>query len=213
LYATCPRVASARSYAVDEDGDVNHMRTTVTILNEEHDEGIFVDSYSNLGFRLSNGIRVVGPCAVFPRTILHWNVKDVKDINEESLSLFAMLEPKIDILVLGVGERENMGKVNMDVIKFLRANKINIELLPTDQALSTFNFLNAEKRFVAGAFIPPTYVDVNEDEDIYADVPDSQKPEVAGYIDDDITEMMKQGKEVREAWKEKLRKEKGDDGF
>ena len=36
-----------------------------------------------------------------------------------------------DILVLGVGERENLNKVDTNVIKFLRENKINVEILPT----------------------------------------------------------------------------------
>jgi NADH dehydrogenase [ubiquinone] 1 alpha subcomplex assembly factor 3 len=38
---------------------------------------------------------VLGPMAIFPRTVLSWNVGSVDDINEDSLSLFCMLEPKI----------------------------------------------------------------------------------------------------------------------
>lgn len=34
-----------------------------------------------------------------------------------------------------------------------------------DQALATFNFLNSERRYVAGAFIPPEYTYVYTDED------------------------------------------------
>jgi len=33
-----------------------------------------------------------------------------------------------------------------------------------EQAVSTFNFLCAEKRYVAGAFIPPTKVEMADDE-------------------------------------------------
>ena len=36
-----------------------------------------------------------------------------------------------DILILGVGERENMKKIDSKIIKHLRASKINVELLPT----------------------------------------------------------------------------------
>ena len=32
-----------------------------------------------------------------------------------------------------------------------------------DQALSTFNFLNSEKRYVAAALIPPSYVEEDDD--------------------------------------------------
>lgn len=161
-----PRFTPRRCYAVDDDGDLSQFKTTVTILNQEQDQGIFIDSYSSLGFLLSSGIRVFGPCAIFPRSVLHWNVRNVQDINEDSLSLFTMLEPKIDILVLGVGERDNMKKIDSKIMRHLRANKINVEMLPTDQALATFNFLNAEKRYVAGAFIPPSYIDSIDDDDI-----------------------------------------------
>lgn len=36
-----------------------------------------------------------------------------------------------DILVLGVGERDNMKKIDSKIMRHLRANKINVELLPT----------------------------------------------------------------------------------
>lgn len=35
------------------------------------------------------------------------------------------------------------------------------------QALATFNFLNSEKRCVAGAMIPPHFLDAMNDEDVY----------------------------------------------
>ena len=149
---------------MDDDGDLDQYKTTVSILNHEADRGIFIDSYSSMGFTLNTGIKIIGPCAIFPRSALHWNVQSIQDVNEESLSLFSLLDPKLDILVLGVGEQENLSKINPAIIRHLRAKKINVELLATDQALAVFNFLNAEKRYVAGAFIPPSYVDEFEDD-------------------------------------------------
>ena len=49
------------------------MRTTVSILNDEMD-GLGINGFSPLGFFLNNGLRVIGPCAIFPRSILQWNV-------------------------------------------------------------------------------------------------------------------------------------------
>lgn len=37
----------------------------------------------------------LGPIAVFPKTVLSWNVSGHEDIDEESLSLFVAVEPKI----------------------------------------------------------------------------------------------------------------------
>jgi len=54
------------------------MRTTVTLLSQEQDEGIFMDSYSTVGFKLNSGIRIMGPCVVFPRSVLQWNVSAFK---------------------------------------------------------------------------------------------------------------------------------------
>ncbi|CAB3362782.1 Hypothetical predicted protein [Cloeon dipterum] len=77
-------------------------KTTVSFLNEDADNGLLVDSYSQLGFRLSNGVFVVGPVALFPKSVLSWNVENIKDVSPKSLQLFFTLDPKIDILVLGL---------------------------------------------------------------------------------------------------------------
>lgn len=97
----------------------------MTILNQP-DSYIFVDSFSALGFKLNNGVAIMGPCAVFPKTCLHWNVSIThyilliftayidllimlliqiagpEEINMESLSLFRVLEPKLGELLSNI---------------------------------------------------------------------------------------------------------------
>lgn len=85
-------------------------------------------------------------------------------MNEESLRLFSLLEPKLDILVLGTGDQTNDTDFFINVVKFMRSCKIGLEILPTDQAVSTFNFLNSEGRCVAAGLIPPTQVRTSEDD-------------------------------------------------
>ena len=69
-----------------------------------------------------------------------------------------------------------------------------------DQALATFNFLNSEKRYVAGAFVPPSYVHAFEDDDINKGIPDNIDPAVLpdkdfeGSEDDDLTPIMNEGR-------------------
>lgn len=123
-----------------------------------------------VGFRLNNDMNIIGPMAIFPRTVLSWNVRSFKDMSEESLALFTILEPKLDILVLGTGDRTNDTTLFLMVVKFMRKHKINIEILPTEQAVSTFNFLNSEGRYVGGAFIPPDTIKTTEDDLIRAKV-------------------------------------------
>lgn len=42
-------------------------KTKVNILNRELDLGLMINSYSQFGFRLNNGLKIVGPMAIFPR--------------------------------------------------------------------------------------------------------------------------------------------------
>ncbi|XP_068248094.1 NADH dehydrogenase [ubiquinone] 1 alpha subcomplex assembly factor 3 [Palaemon carinicauda] len=138
------------------------QKTTARVLNQEVGAGLMVDGYSQNGFRLNNGMSVIGPIALFPKSVLSWRVRNENDITEDSLSLFYLLEPKLDILVIGVGDRGNT--LNPRVFKYLRNKGLNIEVLPTDAACTTFNFLNDEKRYVAAALIPPTNIRSDEED-------------------------------------------------
>ncbi|XP_023703941.1 NADH dehydrogenase [ubiquinone] 1 alpha subcomplex assembly factor 3 isoform X1 [Cryptotermes secundus] len=151
-------VVSVRGHSYDPDG-----KTTVQILNKNV-EVLMIDSYSQLGFRLNNGMYVMGPMAIFPHTVLSWNVSHVDAISEDSLTLFSLLEPKIDILVLGIGDVRNSPKLNKCVHSFMANHRISIEVLTTQQACATFNFLNSESRYIAGALIPPLTLQPTEDD-------------------------------------------------
>ncbi|KAF6035905.1 hypothetical protein EB796_005791 [Bugula neritina] len=149
-------------------------KTTVTLENTEGDtDYVYVESYSRLGFKLSNGMRIVGPLAMFPKTCLHWNVNGAEDIHMHSLSLFTVLEPKLDILLIGVGEPSEVNYVDKDLYRHLKEKGISLELLSTHQACATFNFLNSEKRCVAAAFLPPKrIISRNMHEFMLADSPE-----------------------------------------
>lgn len=102
----------------------------------------------------------------FGRSVLSWNIKDINDINEDSLCLFSILEPKLDIIILGIGDQINDLKLTSRIFAFMQKHKINFEILATEQACATFNFLNAEGRCVAGAMIPPETIKVTEDDEL-----------------------------------------------
>ncbi|CAH1795525.1 unnamed protein product [Owenia fusiformis] len=190
---------SARQHSYDQSHESD--KTTVRIMNMEQDLGIMVDTFSPHGFRLNNGFQIIGPCALFPRSVLHWNVEGCHDINEESLSLFTLLEPKIDILVLGIGDRAN--KIDTSIIKFLRSKKISVEILPTETACSTFNFLNAEKRYCAAGLIPPSGEELEYEEDMVLQQLARQK-DIYTMVDSDIPEDPEMVKEMLQKGPEKL---------
>lgn len=76
----------------------------------------------------------------------------------------SLLDPKIDILILGVGDIDVTPSLSKQILQFMKKYKINIEVLKTEQACSTFNFLNAENRMVAALLIPPLHLRINEDD-------------------------------------------------
>ncbi|KAK6750788.1 hypothetical protein RB195_002635 [Necator americanus] len=138
------------------DSDVP-QRSRVSFLSTEMTEAkqIGVRGLSCYGFRLIDGSFLYGPVALFPKTALSWRVHTPDDITPRSLSLFAMLEPKIDILVIGAGDKKNIDKVRSQIIGFLREHHIGLEISDTANAIATFNFLNAEGRYVAAGLYPP----------------------------------------------------------
>ncbi|GCB80878.1 hypothetical protein scyTo_0022722, partial [Scyliorhinus torazame] len=143
-----------RGYKMTPSDDEMYQRTRVNALERESRD-MFIDGYSKHGFTI-NGNRVFGPCAVIPQALLQWNVGSYKDVNEDSLSLFYILEPKIEILVLGLGERSQ--RLDPKLLLFMKNKGIAVEIQDTPNACATFNFLMSERRCTAAALIPPHYI-------------------------------------------------------
>ncbi|PIK54900.1 putative NADH dehydrogenase [Apostichopus japonicus] len=81
------------------------------------------------------------------------SIAGVGDISKESLSLFHLLEPRVEILVIGTGSQWH--RLNPELHKFMRSKGIAMEVQVTPHACSTFNFLVGEGRVVAAGLIPP----------------------------------------------------------
>ncbi len=52
-------------------------------------------------------------------------------ITEESLEFFTILEPKLDVVVVGVGEREHVDAVRRRIFALFYRSRIGLEVLPT----------------------------------------------------------------------------------
>lgn len=133
--------------------EIEDQKSTLTLLNREK-ERLLVNSFSSSGFELNNSVFVVGPVAIFSNSVLAWRVSAVSQITTASLSLFGILEPKLDCLIIGTGDR--CIRPEREVIKFLQSRRLNHEILTTEHAVSTFNYLNHECRNVAAVLLPPT---------------------------------------------------------
>ena len=89
------------------------------------------------------------------------------------MSLFTILDPKIDVLIVGYGDNTPVkgarGKtafpVDPKIILKMRQKGVSMELLTTENAIATYNYLVEEGRVVAAALIPPNHIKV-KDQDI-----------------------------------------------
>ncbi|KAM9132623.1 NADH dehydrogenase [ubiquinone] 1 alpha subcomplex assembly factor 3 [Pangshura tecta] len=142
-----------RGHRLTPADDELYQKSVLKELERDSSSMMIVDSYSSWGFTI-NGNKVVGPCAVVPCAILQWNVGSYQDITKESLVLFRLLEPSIEILVLGVGNK--VEQLEPGVLKFMRECGIAVEVQDTPNACATFNFLTSERRVTAAALIPPS---------------------------------------------------------
>lgn len=151
LLQSCRQVCNShKSYSAYEGPG----RTTLNILNTAAGGLITILAANPSGFILSNKCFVVGPMALFPKTILHWKVTDSADINEASLSLFINMEPKLDILIIGMHRTFDNESV-IRIRKIMKKHGIALELLPVHRACEAYNFILDEGRHTAAALMPP----------------------------------------------------------
>ncbi|KAM0729066.1 NADH dehydrogenase [ubiquinone] 1 alpha subcomplex assembly factor 3 [Formica fusca] len=128
-------------------------KTTVTFIRKEIGARLLVTRCDETGFTFNTGTRVIGPMMLFPRYAICWNVASGKHINESSLSLLTVLEPKPDLFIIGLDD-----KYDFLYLKSLReiVQKLGIttEIISVRNACTVFNFVNEEGRYVVAGLIP-----------------------------------------------------------
>lgn len=142
----------SRGHRLSPADDELYQRTRISLLQNEFPQAVYIDSYNSRGFTI-NGNRVFGPCALLPQTVVQWNVGSHQDITEESFSIFWMLEPRIEIVVVGTGNKTE--RLHSQVLQAMRQRGIAVEIQDTPNACATFNFLCHEGRVTGAALIPP----------------------------------------------------------
>ncbi|XP_011495987.1 PREDICTED: NADH dehydrogenase [ubiquinone] 1 alpha subcomplex assembly factor 3 [Ceratosolen solmsi marchali] len=142
---------TSTNYLYKRDGN-----STLTLFDNNIDNVLMIKGIYVNGFLLNNGVKVIGPMIMFPKTMLCWNIASSLDMNEESFSLLLNLEPKLDIFIIGLDDKYSYNTPFLHNIKELfRKYKILTEILPVYHACATFNFINHENRYGAAALIPP----------------------------------------------------------
>ncbi|EDO36524.1 predicted protein [Nematostella vectensis] len=131
-------------------------QTTVKFVTDNDEGGKeippYVTKYSTQGFRVKN-VKVFGSVAIIPDNFFHWKVQRPEEISPESLSLFTLTDPPTEIVVVGTGEK--IVRLSPKVYKYMKENRILLEVQDTKNAAATFNFMLEEGRLVGAALIPP----------------------------------------------------------
>ncbi|KAI3382225.1 hypothetical protein SNEBB_000753 [Seison nebaliae] len=134
--------------------DPRSGRTRIEFLKSSNiDNQLYISRHSSNGFILNEIMRTYGSLCLFPTKYYNWKVKDVNNIPLEAFDIFKVLDKKLDILLLGKGDAENM--IENRLYSYLRNDLgLTTEILPTVHAISTYNFLMMENRLVCGLFHP-----------------------------------------------------------
>ncbi|CAM9896171.1 unnamed protein product [Ectocarpus sp. 13 AM-2016] len=113
---------------------------------------VVIGGYDPHGFQLGDGVDVRGSMICMPNSFVLWQPKRPSDITVESLRIVELVIPKIDLIIVGVGERMT-ARLDPVLVKHLASKGIRVEQMDTVNACSTFNVLNAEDRRVAAALL------------------------------------------------------------
>lgn len=102
---------------------------------------------------MNTGTKVIGPTVLFPRHAICWNIQSGRHINNASLSLFTVLEPKPDLLIIGLDDQYDLAYIK-SLRECVQKLGITTEIISVHNACTAFNFVNDEGRYVVAALIP-----------------------------------------------------------
>ncbi|KAG0498819.1 hypothetical protein HPP92_003510 [Vanilla planifolia] len=123
----------------------------INLIDNVPEDQLRFQRYSETGFTI-NGVKYEGSLLIVENKVMSWAPKRFSEINAESLSIFKVLRPVPEILVLGCGRHIDF--VNEELQQFLRSIGIKLEAIDSRNAASTYNILNEEGRMVAAALLP-----------------------------------------------------------
>ncbi|XP_019463472.1 PREDICTED: NADH dehydrogenase [ubiquinone] 1 alpha subcomplex assembly factor 3-like [Lupinus angustifolius] len=123
----------------------------INLIDNVPDDQLRFQGYTDTGFTI-NGVQYEGSLLCVGNLVLSWKPNKFSDITPHSLSLFQVVRPIPEILIIGCGR--NIQHVDPEVRRFIRSTGIKLEVVDSRNASSTYNILNEEGRVVAAAVLP-----------------------------------------------------------
>ncbi|KAK9120671.1 hypothetical protein Syun_018288 [Stephania yunnanensis] len=123
----------------------------INLINQVPEDQLFFQRYTDSGFTV-NGVEYEGSLLCVGNLILSWSPKKFSDVSADSLSIFQIIKPVPEILILGCGRHVEF--VDPELRSFVRSTGMKLEAVDSRNAASTYNILNEEGRIVAAALLP-----------------------------------------------------------
>lgn len=123
----------------------------INLIDNLPEDQIRFQGFDETGFKV-NGVKYEGSLLCVGNLLMSWSPKKFADITPESLSIFQILRPIPEILILGCGR--HIEPVNSELRNYVRSAGMKLEAVDSRNAASTYNILNEEGRIVAAALLP-----------------------------------------------------------
>jgi NADH dehydrogenase [ubiquinone] 1 alpha subcomplex assembly factor 3 len=126
------------------------------MLSSEISPPVQVNSISEAGIQLADGLLLPSSCVFLEGNVYLWDVPAVPSSwslwTKEHFELFETVVPRPELLLFGTGKRLHVPPPF--VRSHLKELGIGLEVLDTRNACSTYNLLSEEGRRVAAALLP-----------------------------------------------------------
>ncbi|CDR37242.1 hypothetical protein NBRC10512_006911 [Rhodotorula toruloides] len=145
------------------------MEDLVNIIQSSPNDPVAITSLTpNAGFTLTDGLVLPSPIILCPGGCFMWDVahptkngademgREWDGWNEEKLRLFEVLNPRPEILLIGTGSSTLLAPQR--VKRYLNGLGIQVDVLDSRNACSTYNLLQEEGRRVAAAIYPVSHL-------------------------------------------------------
>ncbi|TFK90861.1 DUF498-domain-containing protein [Polyporus arcularius HHB13444] len=156
-HAARPSLVCARSFSASYSRNFPPSDGGLTnILSGGDAPAVQVKTSTPNGIQLADGLVLPSACIFLNGKVFLWNVpeKTWDDWKTEHFEIFETVVPKPEILLLGTGERAEM--VPPHLRQYLSNAGIQVDVMNTRNACSTYNLLAEEGRRVAAALLPLT---------------------------------------------------------
>ncbi|XP_027334143.1 NADH dehydrogenase [ubiquinone] 1 alpha subcomplex assembly factor 3 [Abrus precatorius] len=123
----------------------------INLIDQVPQDQLRFQGYNDTGFTV-NGVEYEGSLLCVGNLLMSWKPQKFSEITTDSLSLFQIVRPIPEILILGCGR--NIQHVDPELRRFIRSIGMKLEAVDSRNAASTYNILNEEGRIVAAALLP-----------------------------------------------------------